>query len=357
MTTSFLRDPLSPLRAVGSMGPPPRTAPRRRYPVVRRVTGARVICARGRACKTDPAVRRTTDLADRRTRLGPAAVPETLRRVRLFGHDCRRARSLAVASADVRRSRRRFSTRRVSRFHSSPRPGRASPSRSGRRLLPWRGQKSLWRGQKCRAGYQKSPAVAGNTEPGGWPSRRAIPLWQAVWGFSAAGNSAVRVMPRERAVIPCRCSGALRWVLFRLRSCASPIGVLLSRRLGPRLARVSRRASCLAVPVLVGGLLVSGVASVHLEAVTGASVEAQRGVSEMIGWQSQAARLRARVAAPVVDWTAGAGAGAAGGVGGLRARGPGGPGVAPLRDAAYPAGWIGMVGAPRGCGVASWRWP
>jgi hypothetical protein len=158
-------------------------------------------------------------------------------------------------------------------------------------------------------------------------------------------------MPRERAVIPCRSSGALRWVLFRLRSRASPTGVL-PLAVSVRVSAAARVGPPASLPSWSAPSRPRAWRASTSKPVTGAGVQARRRVSRMTGLQLQAARMLARVVAPVVDWTAGAGAG--GGGGGLGAGRPGGAGVgAAVRGG--PSGRLDRAGAARGAGGSGIR--
>jgi hypothetical protein len=163
MTTSFRRDPRSPVRAVGSTGTLLTPPPRRRYLLLGASPGLVWYSRAGaRINRVDP--------ADRRSAVRPAALPETRAQRSYSATTAVERGPMGVASA-------RCAALQTPRFYAAGEPprfvaARASRSTSRPRLLPERGQKCLWRGQKCRAGDQKSPAAAGNTEPGGWPLAR-----------------------------------------------------------------------------------------------------------------------------------------------------------------------------------------
>jgi hypothetical protein len=144
--------------SVESTGPLLTPPPRRRYLLLGASPG---LVWYTRACARVKQTRRSENQArrpgDRRNRLGrsenavrPAALPETVRRVRLFGHDClERGFWLSQAQVCGPSDAAFYATGERPRV---ARPGRANPSRSGRRLLPGRGQKSLWRGQSAGPG-------------------------------------------------------------------------------------------------------------------------------------------------------------------------------------------------------------
>ena len=255
---------------------------------------------------------------------------------------------MAVASADVRRSRSRLSARRVSRPHWSP-------ARDGVIVQCWAGVYGPGGAKDGSVGPEmpgRVPKIVRCCRKYGTGRMAASVRYcarRAVWRASPAGKGAVRVMPRERAamrmdVLGRATVGPLSLALWRLLdrgSALSPSPSASRRRLAWGL--LPRR------PVLVAGVPAPGVVSLRLEAVTEASVEAQPGVSEMTGHQPQAARLGARVVALVVDWTGALALGAAGG-GGLGGRRPGERVRSPLRDVAYVVGRIAMMGGLPGWG-------
>jgi hypothetical protein len=215
-------------------------------------------------------------------RVRPAALPETRAqgaaiRPRLPSsavHGCRMRRYAALQKPPFYAA--------VSRLHSSPARDGVTVQGCAGVYCPGGAKDASGGARKCRAGCQKSSAAAGNTEPGGWPPRCVIALWRAVGRSSGGRLSAVRGMPRERAAIPMGVLGRATVGPLPLRSRASPTGVLLSRRLRLGLARDSRRAFCLAVPSS-SPVFPPGGGELPPRSGHEASVEAQRGVSEMTG--------------------------------------------------------------------------
>jgi hypothetical protein len=196
---------------------------------------------------------------------------------------------MAVASADVRRSRSRFSTRRVSRLHSSP--ARDGVTVQGRACVYCQGgAQCLWRGQKCRAGCQNRPLLPEIRNRADGHLGALLRSGERFGDLRRPAKCGESDAPRACRNSHGTCSGALRWGLFPCALAPPRPGSALSPSPSgsrPRLASglLPRR------PVLVAGVPASGVVSFRLEAVTEASVEGQRGVSQMTEHQPQAARL------------------------------------------------------------------